>query len=138
MSLIFRFRKQFNALGAIAWFVFGAILLAFRITQTTPNDLRALVGSEPELVTVRGILTAEPEHRVLDHDRKTRYRTTARIHVDEIERFNKTEKASGELAVSTIGFLPEEFIAGTRVEIAGVLSQPQGPIAPGLFDFERY
>ena len=132
------FRKRENLVGGIAWFCLGVALLAFRMNYAGPNDLRIILGNDPELVTVRGILTAEPEHRVLDQDQKTRHRTTARVRVEELEREKKWEPASGQISVSTTGFVSEEFVAGSRVEISGVLARPQGPLAPGLFDYERH
>lgn len=121
-----------------AWFFLGASLLTFRMDDQSPADLRNLFGLETELTTIRGVLTADPEHRVLDQDQRTRYRTTALVSVTEVERRNQWEPASGELAVATTGFVPEHFLSGAVVEISGSISLPQGPSAPGLFDYEQF
>jgi predicted membrane metal-binding protein len=131
-------RKRFQLVGLGAWFALGAALLTVRMTAEGPNDLRAIFGSDAELVTVRGVVRTDPEQRVLDRDGKTRYRTTTRVRVEEVEWRGREEKARGDVAVSTTGFLAEEFVTGATVEIFGVLERPQGPLAPGLFDFERY
>lgn len=116
----------------------GAAIFSFRMEPRAANDLRHIARSEPELVRIRGTIAIEPERRVLEQDGKVRHRTTARIRVESIEQNKEWRAASGAIAVSTMGFLPEQFVSGARIEIFGVLSAPQGALAPGLFDFERY
>jgi competence protein ComEC len=131
--------KTHRILFALAFsFFLGASLLSFRYDARDATDLRQIVGDQPELVTIAGTLTEDPEHRVLEQDRRTRYRTTACVSVHQIKRGAVWQQASGDVAVSTTGFTSEEIVAGTEVEIDGVLSRPQGPIAPGVFDFQRY
>ncbi len=125
-------------LGVAFWFFLGASLLAFRYDVRSPNDLRHIIGDQPELVTIVGTLSDDPERRVLEQDRRTRYRTTARVSVQEIKRDGITMVAEGDVAISTPGFTSDDLVAGSKVEIDGVLSRPRGPLAPGLFDFEHY
>jgi ComEC/Rec2-related protein len=120
------------------WFFVGASLFTYRYEARDPNDLRRIIGDQPELVTVVGKLSDDPERRVLEQDRRTRYRTTARVTVQALRRGETLVPASGDVAVTTTGFTPDEFVAGSKVEIEGVLARPQGPLAPGLFDFEQY
>lgn len=131
--------SQRNLLLLGAWLIFGGALFSFRYDVRDTTDLRVLQNGEPELIRIVGELSGDPERRVLEQDGNTRYRTTARVSVRQIQRRNDTwQPASGDVAVSTTGFLPDEFVAGTRVEVFGVFSKPRGPIAPGLFDFENY
>src|SRR4051812_30788474 len=120
------------------WFFIGASLFTFRYEPRDPSDLRHIISDQPELVTVVGILSDDPERRVLEQDRRTRYRTTARVTVQEIRRGETSLPATGDVAVTTTGFTSGDFVAGSKVEIEGVLARPQGPLAPGLFDFEQY
>jgi competence protein ComEC len=125
-------------LGVAFWFFLGASLLAFRYDVRNPNDLRRIIGDQPELVTIVGTLSDDPERRVLEQDRRTRYRTTARFSVQEIKHNGASMPAMGDVAISTPGFTPDDFVAGSKVEIDGVLSRPRGRLAPGLFNFEQY
>lgn len=120
------------------FFLLGSALLTFRMLPNDDRDLRNIFGADVELVTVRGALNGDPEHRVLEQDRRTRYRTTARVSVSEVEHHGVWEPAVGDVAVSTSGFISDDFVSGAKVEVSGAISVPQGPIAPGLFDFERY
>lgn len=130
--------RKWNWLLCAAWFFLGASLLSFRMDDRNANDLRRLFPGEAEIVVVRGVLDGDPEQRVLERDGRTRYRTTARIDVHEVERRGTWEPAVGEVAVSTTGFLASEFVSGASVQATGVLEKPGGPMAPGMFDFERY
>jgi ComEC/Rec2-related protein len=125
-------------LGCAFWFFFGASLLSFRYAPRDPTDLRHIIGDRPELVTIVGILSDDPEHRVLEQERRTRSRTTARISVEQIKRDENLIATVGDVAISTTGFTSDDFVSGARVEIQGVIERPRGPLAPGLFDFEHY
>jgi competence protein ComEC len=125
-------------LGAM-WLIFGGSLFSIRYDIRDPSDLRALLNDEPELIRVAGALSGDPERRVLEQDGQTRYRTTARVTVTEIQRRGgEWQPAAGHVAISTTGFIPDEFLAGARVEVFGVVSKPRSAVAPGLFDFENY
>lgn len=137
-SLAWMFASRRTLLAMASWLFIGASLMSFRMEARDPDDLRNILGADSEMVTVRGVLDGDPEQQTLEHDRRSRYRTTARVRVSEIERHHMWQPASGEIAVSTPDFVEEPFLAGSRVEIAGVLASPQGPTAPGLFDFEQY
>src|SRR4051812_29195255 len=125
-------KRQTVLLGCAFWFFVGASLLSFRYAPRDPTDLRRIIGDQPELVTVIGKLSEDPEHRVLEQDRRTRYRTTARVSVEQIKRDDASIAACGDVAISTPGFTSDDFLSGTRVEIQGVLERPRGPLAPGL------
>ena len=132
-------RSQRGLLLLAFWMFIGASLFSLRYDVRDPTDLRVLLGGEPQLIRVAGSLSGDPERRVLERDGETRYRTTARVSVREIQRDGVIwEQAHGDVAISTTGFVPDYFVAGAHVEVFGVMSNPQGPEAPGLFDFEQY
>jgi ComEC/Rec2-related protein len=137
-ALAFLLKTRRTLFSIACWFFLGASLFSFRYDIRDPTDLREMFSGQPELVTISGTLSEDPEHRVLEQDRRTRYRTTARVTVRELKRAGIWQAASGDVAVSTTGFTADDVLAGTEVEIDGVLSRPQGQIAPGVFDFERY
>src|ERR1043165_7983611 len=99
------------------WFFTGTSLFTYRYEARDPNDLRRIIGDQPELVTLIGTLSDDPERRVLEQDRRTRYRTTARVSVQEIKRHGVSTPAAGDVAISTPGFTSDDLVAGSKVEI---------------------
>lgn len=119
--------------GVVGWLNFQV-----RTLPLAPHDLRTLVGTEPNLVTVRGSLEAAPELHVTGWDTDDPVRTTARLRVRAVELDGTWRAAVGRIAVRTRGEPPPEFFAGRTVEVFGVLRPPRPPRAPGLFDARRY
>jgi competence protein ComEC len=112
--------------------------LISRTAVLSPNDLRALLGNDPALVTVRGILVDTPSLRVYEHGNNETSRTLARLQITSLARREDWQPAAGVIMVSTKGELPEEYFSGRTVEVGGVLAPPARPIAPGLFDYRQY
>src|SRR5437868_5125200 len=50
----------------------------------SPHDLRAIVGDQTDLATVRGTLLETPSRRVYEHDDKETSRTMAQLNVTEL------------------------------------------------------
>jgi competence protein ComEC len=110
----------------------------FRTAIISPNDLRLTQTHTAEIVTLRGTLTETPGQRVFIRGEQESWHTLARIHVREMCKRGNWQPAFGDVAVTTPGILGEKFFAGQTVEITGVLAPPQGPIAKGLFDWQKY
>ncbi len=106
-----------------------------------PNDLRVLLGNDPQLLTLRGTLAETPQLRVYPGDDGDSLRTTAKLDVTAIESQGPPalrRPASGQIVVITDGELPEKFFRGQEVQIDGVVAPPPLPIAEGLFDYREY
>jgi competence protein ComEC len=100
------------------------------------HDLRQIIGVQPWLGTVRGVLEGSPTFRLTQD--KHPWHSLAILKVTGIASNSPAWKpACGRVAVST----PEQmtnWFAGQTVEITGVLARPPGPQAPGLFDYQAY
>jgi competence protein ComEC len=112
---------------------------------TNTNDLRVLLGNEPQLVTLRGTLAETPQLRVYPSDEGESLRRTARLNVIAVQGLGPPatgrpgwQPASGQIIVTTTGDLPENFFRGQQVQIYGVIAPPPLPIAEGLFDYREY
>src|SRR6266850_889895 len=138
------------AIAAIVWAAARLYLLSplilltgwtgytFRTAIISPNDLQRVLGSGPEIVTVRGILSKTPTIRYSEVADKITWHTMARVDVSAL-RPNRGDwkAASGRMAISTPGQLTNLF-AGQTVEISGVAAPPKFAAAEGLFDYRNY
>ncbi len=104
----------------------------------SPDDLRRILGSQPELVTLRGTLRETPSWRVFVQDQKESWRTLCRVDVTAARlNHRKWQPAIGQVAVMTSGMLTN-FFAGQIVEVSGVAHQPKTAAAEGTFDYRAY
>jgi len=138
------------AIAAIVWAAARLYLLSplilltgwtgftFHTAIISPNDLQRVLGSGPEIVTVRGILSETPTIRYSEVADKITWHTMARVDVSAL-RPNRGDwkAASGRMAISTLGQLTNLF-AGQTVEISGVAAPPKFAAAEGLFDYRNY
>src|SRR6266850_3484769 len=116
----------------------GAANLGFRTAIISPFDIRTAVHP-PEIATIRGRLTETPYQRVYERGHRETWRTIAFVELQSITHNAKTNTpAVGTLAVSTTGVLPPYYCEGQTVEITGVLQEPSGPMAEGMFDYRTY
>ncbi len=111
---------------------------ATRTAVISPNDLRALLGNDSALVTVRGELAESPHLKIVERDDAEQWRSVVRVRVDEIRREKDFQPAVGEVLATTPEVLNANFFAGQHVEISGVMARPPPPLAEGLFDFQNY
>jgi Domain of unknown function (DUF4131) len=112
--------------------------LIFHTAIISPNDLRSLIGDEPAIVTLRGILTETPRIKIVERDDQEIEHSLAEIKVTEICRNENWQPALGEIIVSTPSGLASNYFAGQNVEISGVVAHPPPPLAEGLFDYRDY
>ena len=116
----------------------GATNLTLHTAILSPTDLRAILGQQPELGTVRGVLTETPTVRVYQQDEQLSWRTLARIAVSRVSiEKQPSQWATGVLAVSTPAQLTNLF-AGQEVEVSGVIAKPKSAVAEGTFDYRDY
>src|SRR5262245_432856 len=119
----------------------GAANFTVRTAIIAPDDLRRILGREPQEVTVRGTLADTPSQRVYDRDGTERWRTLGQIEVEAI-RLNQDAAewttGYGDLLVTTPDILPDQFFRGQKVQIKGVIREPRNALAPGLFDYRAY
>jgi ComEC/Rec2-related protein len=112
--------------------------LASRTALLSPNDLRALLGNDAAITTVRGSLVETPHIKVIERDDQETEHSLAQVRVTGLLRGENWQPADGEIVVTTPGTLPANFFAGQPVEISGVIARSQPPLAEGLFDYRDY
>jgi competence protein ComEC len=104
----------------------------------SPHDLRRVLKSDPDLVTVRGRLRESPTFSSYQRGEKPTWRTQARIHVSALRPNNGSwQPAHGAMAVTAPGTLTNLF-AGQEVEVFGVAGLPRLAAAEGTFDYRSY
>ena len=120
-------------------FLAGAVNLTLHTVLLSPHDLRAILETRSEFVSLRGELSETPYHRIYDHNSEPVHRSFAQVDVHAVKLKNESWRpVCGLVAVSTAGMLPEKFHAGQEVELIGVLQPPRAPVAEGLFDYRTF
>jgi ComEC/Rec2-related protein len=104
----------------------------------SPNDLRALLGNEPAIATVRGTLTETPHLKIAGRDNQQTEHSLAQVRVTGLQNGENWQPALGSIMVATPNALSSNFFAGQPVEITGVIAPPPAPLAEGLFDYRDY
>ena len=112
--------------------------LAGRTAVLAPDDLRALLGHNDVIATVRGTLIETPRLRIVEHDGQDAERTLARVRVTGLRRDANWQPACGSIIVTTPGAPGGNFFAGQPVEISGVIERPPPALADGLFDYRDF
>ena len=112
--------------------------LASRTAVVSPDDLRALIGNDAAIVSVRGNLIETPHLKIAERDGQETEHSLAKVRVTELRRGENWQPASGSIIVTTPNPLAENFFAGQPVEISGVIARPPPPLADGLFDYRDY
>jgi competence protein ComEC len=111
---------------------------SFQTATISPIDLRAIIGEQPQIVIVRGVLRETPSLRVFEQDELESWRTLAQLDVTALcPNRQSWLPAFGRIAVSTPGAL-SNFFAGQIVEISGVVRRPRIALAEGTFDYRHY
>src|SRR5262245_31825272 len=119
----------------------GAVDLRRDQQVLSPQDIRSVIGNRSEIVTVRGTLCETPYHRVYEQheEHRQKWRALAQLDVDSVRLSGRDWRpATGRIVVSTPGVLSGSFFGGRVVELEGILQQPRGAIAEGVFDYRAY
>ncbi len=90
----------------------------------SPNDLRALLGNEAAIATVRGTLAETPHLKIAERDNHQSEHSLAQVRVTELRYGENWQPALGLIMVTTPNALSSNFFAGQPVEISGVIAPP--------------
>jgi competence protein ComEC len=135
-----------SAVGALLWsrgrlFLLRTLLvlagwtnLGWHTAILSPNDLRLLADAGPESVSVRGTPRASPVPRIFERQGRELWHSSAVIDAEEIRRADGWQPAFGRIIAYAPAVLSSNFFSGQSVEVTGVLGQPPGPRADGLFN----
>ncbi len=117
----------------------GWLNLAAHTRIWSAQDLRQQITGEAVLAEVRGRLVGTPRLTMRQRDGLSVTRTLAELEVAMIRTEGGAWRpATGRVAASSPGELPEDFFDGRAVEVRGVLARPPGRLADGLFDYAAY
>ena len=131
--------KRFRLAGILAaLFFLGWTYHLERLQPHSRFDVRRVMGTNAELVTIIGEIGETPTFRLAETRGPWVGRTLVPVKVDACQRSNSWMTASGTVMVTTPGVLPRPYFRGQRVNITGVLNRPPGPDADGLFDYRQY
>jgi competence protein ComEC len=112
--------------------------LIFHTAILSPDDLRILAGDQPALAAIRGTLLETPRLKLIEHGDEETEHSLTRVSVTELRLNGDWQPAFGEIMVSTPAAPPNNFFAGQKVELSGVIAHPPAPLAEGLFDYRDY
>ncbi len=130
-----------NWRGCLLWPLLvslGWTNMALRSAVLAPADLRAVAKSTPEIVTLHARLSETPTLRVFDRNGKESWRSHAIVKVEALSRRGEWQPASGFVVVTTRGVLDTNLFAGRAVDLTGILREPPGALAEGLFDYRAF
>ena len=125
----------------ICFLCLGAIrLIAFH--QPEPNDIRSLVGDEPKLATIRGMVMTEPYINKNQNWKFARFKpgdpsSSFYLKIAEIETTNGWTKAAGNIRL----YVSEPVLdlkAGDYIQAYCRLDRFDPPTNPGQFDTAKY
>ncbi len=125
-----------------ALFCTGAARMTLAERFAAPGDLRALIGREPRLICLEGILEQRPRPRrallgsTAPFDRRPPAFLFPVKVVAQIDRAGTGRCAAGRVLVKVDEQLPP-LDAGDRVQVTGTLLPPSAPQNPGGFDGRR-
>ena len=94
--------------------------LAVHTSVISPDDLRNVIGNEPQIAAVRGTLIQTPQLKIFERGGGQTEHSLTQVRVAEIRRGENWRVALGRIIVATPGELPPDFFAGQSVEISGV------------------
>jgi competence protein ComEC len=100
----------------------------------SPHDLRLLLIGGPQIVSLRGVIVAPPSQRIYEREQREYWRSSALIEAGEIRTNDVWQPAVGRVVASVAGILPANIFEGQKVEVAGVIGPPKGPMAAGMFN----
>lgn len=130
-------RSRIPALSA-AVFLIGWLVFAMHFEITSPADLRVLVGEQPAVARVRGVIIDPPLTRTYIENGRPKESSNARVRLNAVEIKGVWHEVLGDVMVSTPAVLPDEFFPGQKVVVDGVLKLPPKALAEGLFDYRYY
>src|SRR5438046_1377235 len=104
----------------------GVAAQSINTAVLSQDDVRALLGSAPEIATIQGRLTETPFERVYERRGRESWRTMAFVQLATISTPRLTNAPiDGTIVVSTSGILPAGYYEGQTVEISGVIQLPK-------------
>jgi hypothetical protein len=109
LSLCFLLKKFRNVLVCLLLALTGWTNLIVHTAVIYPDDLRALIGNEAQIATVRGTLIETPKLKISERGGEPAEHSLAQVRISELRRAENWQPAVGSIAVTT----PSVFTAQT-------------------------
>jgi competence protein ComEC len=122
-------RVLIGALVAAGW-----LNMRRHVEVVSPQDVRLRVGGEAVLAQVEARLAGVPELRAVEESTGVEWRTRAVLDLERIHLGRGVMEVRGRVLATYPGQLGPGYGRGARVRVYGVLKEPPGAAAPGLFD----
>ncbi len=128
-----------SVLLPMALFLFGWSNMSSRVAVISPWDLRTTWQEPATIATIQANILDVPSERVSFRRTSNSSHTLAELEVTAVRgRSGVWQPAFGRVMSRTAGVLPPGFESGRSVEVSGVVMQPPGPFARGMFDYKRH
>jgi competence protein ComEC len=138
LSCIFNSQRLCQPALAAALVLAGWTDMMCHTAVLSPNDLRLLLDNQPAEATVRGVIRAAPAQRIFERDGMETWSSTVIVEANRMLLAGAWQPAFGNIIVATPGVLPENFLIGQKVEVAGILEPPRQALAQGLFNPRQF
>ncbi len=132
------FTRWWQPIAAIVLVLCGWTNLSIELSPLSPIDLRHLLPAEPQDVILAGILEETPSERMTLRRHRETAHTLAKLRCHSLKIKDTWQPVCGTVIVSTPGELGSNYFAGLQVTVSGIIREPAGAIAPGLFDYRQY
>lgn len=133
-----RWPSHRKAVPVAGFFFLGWLLWMRSQIPLRDDDLRCQADALPRIVTLRGELLESPVLKLSGPVETPRPKSHVLVRVSELKARDRWEPASGDVIATLPGVFPREFFRTRTVEVRGVLKEPSGARAPGLFDARSF
>ena len=102
------------------------------------DDLRLLIGNQPRIATIDGIICSTPTSRATQTDKGIRFHSQFILETKRINFSQAWRPAEGLLLVRVNQALDPELHQGSLINVAGCIRHPQTPMVPGAFNARKH
>jgi predicted membrane metal-binding protein len=118
--------------------LFGWINHQWHTRILSENDLRLLIGSQPKIGSIEGVIRSSPTSRASQTDDGTRFQSQIILDVRRIRLAQGWQTADGKVLVRVNAALPSDLFQGLIATVRGAIKHPDTPNVPGAFNYRRH
>ncbi len=137
LVLAWRSQRRSILLGTLI-FTVGWGNLLWHQEVFSEEDLRVVLGEEPEIVTVEGTLAEAPRERFVETKQGMKLQFSSLLEVERVARKGVWTEAEGRVFIQTPDAPPESLQRNQVVQVTGGIAPPKEPVIPGALDFRAY
>ncbi|MBT5705735.1 MAG: ComEC family competence protein, partial [Verrucomicrobia bacterium] len=118
--------------------LFGWINHQWHTGIFSENDLRLLIGNQPQIGTIQGTIRSLPTSRATQTENGTRFRSQLILDVSRIRSAHRWQAAEGQVLVRVSKDLLPNLFQGLEATASGAIKHPDTPKVPGTFNYRRH